>query len=79
MNKIIKDYTDQIIKSRSQALEKFLKDSLIKLIPQIKGEVTKNRLKWRGIKLEIHKTKDPLSEIWRLKQRDKIIGVVLKI
>ena len=44
--------------------------------PPIKGEITKNKLRWRGIKQRrIFDSKQHRTEIW---QRDKCIGIFIE-
>lgn len=43
-------------------------------IPRIKGEITKNKLKWRGIKLTRIWRYDNLEETYTIIQRGKLLG-----
>lgn len=43
-------------------------------IPRIKGEITKNKLKWRGIKLTRVWHYDNLDETYTIIQRGKLLG-----
>ena len=42
--------------------------------PRIKGEITKNKLKWRGIKLTRIWRYDNLEETYTITQRGKLLG-----
>lgn len=42
--------------------------------PRIKGEITKGKLKWRGIKLTRVLSYDNLVETYTITQRDKLLG-----
>lgn len=42
--------------------------------PRIKGEITKNKLKWRGIKLTRIWRYDNLEETYTIIQRGKLLG-----
>lgn len=42
--------------------------------PRIKGEITKNKLKWRGIKLTRIWRCDNLEETYTIIQRGKLLG-----
>lgn len=42
--------------------------------PRIKGEITINKLKWRGIKLTRVWSYDNLEETYTITQRDKLLG-----
>ena len=57
-------------------LEQFLHEALKKVKPEIKGEITKGKLKRRGISLETH-LRENNQELWVIKQKDKTIDQAL--
>lgn len=64
--------TDKIMSSIIQKEDEFIKNQLKLVKPQIKGEITKGKLQWRGIKLiEIN---DFNGTIKWVEQRGKQIG-----
>jgi len=69
-----KDIIEEIQRKENEILDNFIKERLIFAEPKIKGEITKNKLKWRGIKLYQQKTNNPLNNIYWLQQRDKRLG-----
>lgn len=71
---ILQNTTDLAISKRANAVEIFLKEGLGGVVPRILGKPTKFKLWVCGVKLEVHKTPDPLSDIYILKQWGKVIS-----
>lgn len=75
MNEGIDKYMAQVVKAQDEIFEFSLRNDAI---PPIKGNITKGKIKWRGIRMcQTHKPYETL--IW-LEQRGKKIGklIVLK-
>lgn len=83
-----KDAMDALIAEAEKEIEKKLNEVSQKIhrwnevvlrhnvTPPIKGEITKNKLRWRGIKQRcIFDSKQRRTEIW---QRDKCIGILIE-
>lgn len=47
--------------------------------PRIKGEITKNKLKWRGIKLTRIWSHNYKEETYTIRQRGKLLGTFVVI
>ncbi len=75
MKKIEKIITG-VFEEKYSILEQFLHETLKKVKPEIKGEITKGKLKRRGISLETH-SRENNQELWIIKQKDKIIDQAL--
>jgi len=80
---LIDELTKKICKQYSDDTDKVLLDFLTPYFKElgIKGEVTKGKLKWRGIKLKVkHEKKiDSMTSYYQLNQRGVDISPVLKI
>jgi|GEM_PF-4201634 len=75
---MVNDLTDKIIKSYHEQEDKIFINALRTIaIPPIKGEITKGKIKWRGIRLHQtqHNIFDPLQR--QLFQRNKPISPIV--
>lgn len=60
----------ELLEKRDKVIEDVVKSCVCKnAIPEIKGEITKGKIKWRGIKMYM----EPNGDIF-FKQRDRIIS-----
>lgn len=69
LSKVRNDFVSQISSFRMMHFERALR---VKAIPPIKGEITKGKLKWRGIELVSHNHRQWLEQ--RGKRISKILG-----
>jgi hypothetical protein len=77
MNKIRDEMIDQRNEHRKKQ-DQLLQDALMKnAIPPIKGELTKGKVKWRGLKLIVKNMDHHTIERW-IEQRGKIISPIIK-
>ena len=79
---IILELIRKLETEENKVLDNFIKERLNFVKPKIKGEITKNKLKWRGVKLYQQKIKNhdfTQETIYWLQQRDKRLGDPIKL
>lgn len=73
MHKIFFEHCNKLFEKRDKMLESWLKEIIPKTcVPPIKGEVTKGKLRWRGIRMTTNYKGDTYFT-----QRGKIISPIL--
>ena len=74
VNNLVRQLTEKLVKKANEELETIVRDFSS---PPIKGEITKGKLKWRGIKLEVYQ--DLGKTTYRITQRGEQIGYDVNI
>lgn len=77
LNSHINPILEKIVIQREQEINNFLLGELHKVKPQIKGEITENKLKWRGVKI-VENHSEIESSYW-LEQRGVVISDIITI
>ena len=62
---------EDVLKKRNKLVEDYI---LLNATPKIKGELTKGKVRWRGIKVIINSFDD-----WQVWQRNEPISPIIKI